>query len=391
MNDIFDSVPPDVERDPGEPAAEEHSRRDRREHRRVQEVRRRKRRRRTAVVMTATFLVIVVVVALAFPTVRDLVSSRSAGPEDYPGPGSGEVSVVIADGDTGRDMGVALEERDVVASVEAFTAAFGENVNASRIQAGTYTLAQQMAARDAVAALLDPANKAEVTITVPEGFHTSQVYERIANVSGIPLEEITAAAADPAAIGLPAEAGGNPEGWLAAATYSFEPDDDAAAMLRAMVALTLSRLDERGVPADQRQSVLIKASIVEREVNLPEHYGQVARVIENRLTNSGEVAGRLQMDSTVVYGLGRVGGVPSTVELADASNPYNTYTRAGLPPTAIGAPGTAALDAVINPPPGDWLYFATINLDTGETKFASTLEEHNANVAELRAWMQQNS
>jgi UPF0755 protein len=160
-------------------------------------------------------------------------------------------------------------------------------------------------------------------------------------------------------------------------------------MLSTMVAQTVSRLDALEVPADQRQAVLTKASIVEREVNLPEYYGQVARVIENRLTDDDDVNGRLQMDSTVLYGVGKVGGVPTQADLDD-DNPYNTYLHPGLPPTPIGAPGEAALDAVINAPEGDWLYFATVNLDTGETKFAATLDEHNANVAELRAWLAEN-
>ncbi|MPV38003.1 endolytic transglycosylase MltG [Georgenia subflava] len=382
MNDLF------VDGAPGEASSE--PRRERREHRRAREVRRKQRRRRSAVVLTLTVVVVAVLAIWAFPQVRDMVTSRpTTAAEDYPGPGSGEVEVVIPSGASGQEIGSVLEEEGVVASVRAFTTAFAENVNAPRIQPGTYTLLQEMAAADAVAALLDPANKAEVTITVPEGFQAMQVYERIANVAEIPLEDVQAAAEDPELIGLPAEAGGNPEGWLAAATYSFQPSDDAATILSTMVAQTVARLDERDVPQDQRQEVLTKASIVEREVNLPEYYGQVARVIDNRLEDTGQVNGRLQMDSTVLYGVGKVGGVPTQADLDD-DNPYNTYLHAGLPPTAIGAPGAAAIDAVLTAPEGDWLYFATVNLDTGETKFAATLQEHNANVAELRAWLAEN-
>ena len=58
--------------------------------------------------------------------------------------------------------------------------------------------------------------------------------------------------------------------------------------------------------------MLTKASIVEREVNDSKYYGQVARVIENRLAQvDGETQGKLQMDSTVLYGLGRSGGIPT--------------------------------------------------------------------------------
>lgn len=380
MNDLFTDAEPELD------AAA--VRRARREQRLAREARRRRRRRRSAVVL---FVVVAALAALsvwAVPKVSSLLSV-GGGPEDYPGPGTGEVLVAIPEGSTGLDMGTVLEEADVVASVRAFTDAYNDNVNAARIQAGSYNLKKQMPARDAVAALLDPANKAEITVTVPEGFHAKQVYERIASVSGLPIEEVEAAAKDPAAIGLPAEAGGNPEGWLAAATYTFEPADDAASMLRSMVALTVSRLDKLGVPAAERQRVLTEASIVEREVNLPQYYGQVARVIENRINDTAQVGGLLQMDSTVLYGVGKVGGVPTRADL-DNDNPYNTYLRPGLPPTAIGAPGEAALKAVISPPPGDWLYFVTVNLETGETKFASTLEEHNRYVAEFRQYMAEN-
>lgn len=380
MSDLFEATAP------GRDDAE--VRRARREHRRDRDARRRRRRRRSAVVLFVTVALLAALSVWAVPRVGDLIRG-TGGPEDYPGPGSGEAVVVIEEGSTGQDIGTVLQEAGVVASVRAFTDAFQDNVNAPRIQPGTYALVKEMAARDAVVALLDPANKSEVTITVPEGFQAKQVYERVANVAGLPLEEVQAAAADAAGIGLPAEAGGNPEGWLAAATYSFQPGDDARDILGTMVKLTVARLDERGVPAEERQQVLTEASIVEREVNLPEYYGQVARVIENRIADGGEVAGRLQMDSTVLYGVGKVGGVPTREDM-DSDNPYNTYKYPGLPPTAIGAPGEAAIDAVIDPPPGDWLYFATVNLETGETKFAATLEEHNANVAQLREYMDQN-
>lgn len=385
MNDLF------AVDDAADPVTAPEPDRDRREQRRARAIRDRRRRRRTTVVMAVVFVLIVAVVAFAVPVLRDALSGlRGSAPEDYPGPGGGTVEIVIPEGATGADMAAVLVEADVVASVPAFTQAFGANVNAARIQPGTYTLLRQMAADDAVAALLDPANKAEITVTVPEGFQTKQVYERIASVAGIPIDEVQTAAQDTAALGLPDEAGGNPEGWLAAATYSFQPGDDATAMLRTMVALTISRLDELGVATDQRQPVLIKASIIEREVNLPEYYGQVARVIENRLKDTSEVNGRLQMDSTVQYGLGEVGGSPTAAELQDAGNPYNTYVHAGLPPTPIGAPGAGALEAAVTPPAGDWLYFVTVNLDTGETKFAATLTEHQTYVAELRAWQAAN-
>lgn len=347
---------------------------------------RRKRGRSVAAILGGALL-LAAALFFAWPAVSGLFNGSSGA--DFPGPGSGQVLVEIPAGASGGDIGTILVDAGVVASREAFFDAFRENPNAASIQAGSYQLKEEMRATDAVTALLDPSNRAEVSITVPEGFTAAQVYARIENVMGIPLADVEAAAADSAAISLPAEAGGNPEGWLAPLTYDFTPNATATEILATMVAQTVKDLDDLGVAVEQRQEVLIRASIVERE-GLPQYFGQVARVIENRLSDpSAGVAGRLQMDSTVLYGLGQVGGVP-TQEQLDTDTPYNTYINSGLPPTPIGSPSRAALEATVNPPEGDWLYFVTVNLETGETKFAATLEEHLQYVEEFRQWRAEN-
>lgn len=361
----------------------------RREARRAEEARRQRtsKRLRAFVAIIFGLAIIGAALAIAWPQIAGIFESEPP-PEDFAGPGTGEVVVEIPSGATGADIGALLADAGVVRTVAAFSAAFNENPNSGSIQAGAYVLMLEMKASDAVAALLDPANRAEITITVPEGFIATQVYDRIANVMGIPVEEVVAAASDTAAIGLPAESGGNAEGWYAPATYPFAPSATATDVLATMVAQTVTNLQGAGVPQEQWQPVLIKASIVEREAT-PQYYGQVARVIENRLTDTADTGGLLQMDSTVLYGVGQTGGVPTQAQL-DTDTPWNTYIHPGLPPTPIGSPGLAAIQAVLSPPEGDWLYFVTVNLDTGETKFASTLEEHLRYVEEFRAWRDAN-
>jgi len=374
-----------------EPGAGIPSRRDaRRDARRAAEVRSRRaaKRIRTVIAILLSLLLLGAAVAIAWPTVSGFFASEPP-PEDYPGPGTGDVLVEIPSGSTGADIGRILEDAGVVKTVAAFSAAFTANPNSGSIQVGSFSLMREMKASDAVAALLDPANRAELTITVPEGFIAKQLYERVASVMGIPVEDVIAAASDPVAIGLPEEAAGNPEGWFAPATYPFSPTATATDVLATMVAKTVANLEQAGVPRDQWMPVLIKASIVEREVP-PTYYGEVARVIENRLGDAGAaVGGLLQMDSTVLYGVGQTGGVP-TQEQLDTDTPFNTYLHPGLPPTPIGSPSLEAIQAVLNPPEGDWLFFVTVNLDTGETKFASTLEEHLRYVEEFRTWRDQN-
>jgi len=154
-----------------------------------------------------------------------------------------------------------------------------------------------------------------------------------------------------------------------------------------MTAQTVAVLTEKGVPQDQWATVLNKASLVEREARLPEDRPKVARAIENRLDREM----KLDVDSSVAYGLGKPGTGLTTADTEDASNLYNTYRHLGLPPTPIASPGAASIDAVLAPAEGDWIFWVTVNLDTGETLFATTLAEHQENVALLRAWQAENS
>jgi len=131
--------------------------------------------------------------------------------------------------------------------------------------------------------------------------------------------------------------------------------------------------------------VVTVASIIEKEVNREEDRAKVARVIYNRLAKDK----KLQMDSTVTYAE-NLKGTTTTAKQRQSRSPYNTYRYKGLPPGPIAAPGRAALQAAAQPEKGKWLYFVTVNLDTGETKFATTKAEHDRNVAEFQAWCQAN-
>ena len=131
------------------------------------------------------------------------------------------------------------------------------------------------------------------------------------------------------------------------------------------------------------EQVVTIASIVQAEGRHVEDLGKIARVIYNRLAAGTP----LQMDSTVNYLTGKSDPAASAADL-QIDSPYNTYKYPGLPPAPICNPGKAALAAALNPPAGNWFFFVTVNPDTGETKFASTAAEHEANVAEFRAWQQ---
>ncbi|QJC21750.1 endolytic transglycosylase MltG [Arcanobacterium buesumense] len=355
----------------------------RRQSARARRALRRKKRIRSALVLFVTCVLVVAAGVVAVPHVKSVLSSSSV--TDYAGPGSGEVIVQIPEGATGSTMAEILAQKDVVASSRAFIDAFNSDPRSASIQPGSYRLKSKMSGQGAVSALLDPASRAELKITIPEGFAKKQIVERIANVMNTPIEDVQRIADDPAAIGLPAEANGNSEGWFAPATYTVATNATAKDILSDMVQNRIRDLEDLKLPRESWQRTLIVASIVEREVNWPEYYGQVARVIENRLVDTTQVNGKLQMDSTTMYGVGKFGGIPTEDELQN-DNPYNTYLHAGLPPYPISNPSRDVIEASINPPAGDWLFFVTTNLDTGETLFANNIDDHSKNVEVLRKW-----
>ncbi|ARD41652.1 endolytic transglycosylase MltG [Actinomyces gaoshouyii] len=308
---------------------------------------------------------------------------------DYSGEGEGSVIVEIPQSATGAIIADLLYKNDVVASPKAFIDAFNANSESANIQPGTYTLKQRMSGASAVAALLDPASRADHSLTIPEGFTKDQVKEKIMSVMQVSAEDVDAAYKDLKGIGLPEAAKGDVEGWLAPGTYGLKEGETVTQVVARMVSATMARLQKLGFDPAGYEDALIKASIVEREAGSQQNFGKVARVVENRLTKQESgTGGRLEMDSTILYGLGRTGGVPSKEEVDDASNPYNTYRNAGLPPTPIGSPGEAALKAVASPEPGDWLYFVTVDLNTGKTLFAKTKEEQDENTKKLTAFCQ---
>jgi UPF0755 protein len=303
---------------------------------------------------------------------------------DYEGSGGEPVEVEVPQGANGYTIGAELAEKNVVASADAFVQAFSANPDAAAIQPGTHTLKLRMSAASAVA-LLAQNDVVRGGLTVVEGHTVDQIRETMVK-AGWPQEDVQAALGDPAALGLPQEAGGELEGWLAASTYDARPDTTSAAdVLGQMVALTVQELNELGVPAGQRNDVIIKASLVEREA--PDEYrGEVARVIENRLAAQEP----LGLDAIDSYGRKKPSHLITTEEFQDESFPYASRVVPGLPPTAIGAPSRASLEAVLSPPQGPWRWYVTVNLDTQETKFTDDYDEFLVFRQEYQTWAAEN-
>ena len=343
---------------------------------------------RTAKRLLVFVVAIALIGAAAFAAVAVLkpVFSGFGGDTDYPGPGTTEVQVTVNPGDTGRAIANTLFAAGVVKTAKAFTDAAADNPASAAIQPGEYTLKKEMKASDAVTLLANPANRTVPMVTIPEGRWKSEVLAILAKASGKPVADYEAAAKDATALGLPASAKGNVEGYLFPATYEFAKDSTPTEQMRQMVQKAVSTLTAKGVAPDDMEKVIITASILEAEGRSTEDREKQARVILNRL----EKGMNLQLDSTVSYGVQKRAVTTTDAERAD-KNPYNTYVNAGLPAGPIGNPSASAIEAALHPADGPWMYWVTTNPSTGETKFAVTQDEHDQYVKEFQAWCQANT
>jgi UPF0755 protein len=312
------------------------------------------------------------------------IGDKLSGAEDYPGPGTGEVTFQIASGDTVAAMGRNLKQQGVVASVDAFIDAASANPDSQSIQAGYYPLQKEMKASDVVEVLVDPDNQVKATVTIPEGLRVEEIVKILAKKTDFKKSDFEKVLAKPDKLGLPDYAEGNPEGYLFPATYDFGPESTPESMLTDMVdrwkqAADDADLEARAAELDYTpQELMTIASLVQAE-GRGDDMPKIARVIYNRLENpeNGITNGLLQVDASVNYALDR----PTVARLTQdeiesvADSPYNTYKQVGLPPTPIEAPGDDAIAAAAHPADGDWLFYVTTNLKTGETKFTNSYDE----------------
>jgi uncharacterized YceG family protein len=345
----------------------------------------RARRRRNPLAVILSLLVLAGLVVGIVMGGQKLIEFINPTAQDYTGQGTGEVQVRVQDGDTLSDIGRTLVDADVIASVGPFVDAAEANAAAVGIQPGMYGLRSQMSGRAALDLLLDPASRLLSRVTLPEGLTVERTLARIAEETGRPVEEYRAAAADTVALGLPAYANGQLEGFLFPATYDVEPDTAPADVLRQMVARSTEVLTGLGIAEADRLTVVTKASLVQAEAGSVEDMGKVARVLENRIADGMA----LQLDTTVNYANGK-GGITTTTDDRANPSPYNTYLHPGLPPGAINNPGEDALRAVLEPAPGDWRFFVVVDPDSGDTRFAATKAEHDQNVELFRQWLREN-
>lgn len=179
-------------------------------------------------------------------------------------------------------------------------------------------------------------------------------------------------------------ANNQPEGWFLPETYSWvKGEADIDVLRRAHIAMQRT-LDAQwtkraaDLPLKAPYEALILASIIERETGIGSERAQIGGVFTRRL----KLGMKLQTDPTVIYGMGATYDGNIRRRDLDTDTPYNTYSRFGLPPTPIALPGKPALEAALQPAPGDALYFVAIGDGSGRHVFSPTLAAHNRAVSD---------
>jgi UPF0755 protein len=288
----------------------------------------------------------------------------------------------VKDGASLNRVAADLQDLQILRWPRLFTLWGRLEGNAHRVQAGEYLLEPGMSPAN----ILDQFVQGRVKLyafTILEGWTYKEILTALADNSAIVKtlgpEDLVQELINSEALGDSS----SPEGMLFPETYFVPKNATAAEVLRQSAELMHLRLEAAwearapGLPLNNAYELLTLASIVERETAVDAERAQVAGVFIRRLQKGM----RLQTDPTVIYGLGDEfdGNLARRDLMTD--NPYNTYTRGGLPPTPIGMPGEASLYAAGHPDSGDAVYFVASGDLDGTHVFSATLDEHNTAVA----------
>jgi len=290
-----------------------------------------------------------------------------------PGPSANGDTFLVKEKTGVQDIADQLERRGLISDARIFRLGVRAYGNDSALKAGEYAIKPGASMHD-IMDLLKSGKSVMYSLTIPEGLTVEQALERIAGqdaLSGdMPKTE-------------------PPEGSLATDTLRFTRGATRQQMVDKLLADQKKLVEDvwqrraPDLPLASMDDFVTLASIVEKETGRGDERSRVAAVFLNRLAKGM----RLQSDPTIIYGLFGGKGKPADRPIYQSDiqkpTPYNTYLISGLPPTPIANPGRAALEAVANPSKTDDLYFVADG--TGGHVFASTLEEHNQNVARYRA------
>ena len=284
------------------------------------------------------------------------------------------VDLSIEPGTTPRGVAQAAAESGVHVNPALLYWWFRLSGDARQIRAGSYELERNVTPRILLRKLVR-GEEALRSVTLVEGWNWRQVREAL--VKAEQLKPDSQGLSDAAIMQQLGQPGVPPEGRFFPDTYTYAKGSSDLAVLRRAARAMEKKLDAAwaqrapDVPVKTPTEALILASIVEKETGQAADRAMIAGVFANRL----RIGMMLQTDPTVIYGLGAAFDGNLRKRHLQADTPWNTYTRAGLPPTPIAMPGKAALLAAVQPAQTPALYF--VARGDGRSQFSATLDEHN--------------
>ncbi len=290
---------------------------------------------------------------------------------EAPGPLSEDKVVNIPRGLGIRDIAALLQREGVIDQPYVFMGGVVALKSRGGLKSGEYKFSKQESLEDVVGTIIE-GRVVQHSLTLPEGLTSEQIVARLLENDALtgPIKDIPR------------------EGSLLPETYHFTRGMTRAQIIERMQHDEKALLSEvwahrsPDLPLKTPEELVTLASIVEKETGRPDERSRVAAVFINRLKNRM----RLQSDPTIIYGLtGGKGslGRPILKSEIEQPTPYNTYVINGLPPGPIANPGKASLEATANPARTKDLYFVADG--TGRHVFSETYDQHQKNVAKLRA------
>lgn len=334
--------------------------------------RRRKSRKKKGSGAAGTVLVLCFVLLLAAGSLAWLLLAPF-GPQT-------ETFVELAPGSSTIEMGQQLEAAGIVRSQFAFELV--RWLKRGRLRAGEYRFDHPAAVTE-VYARIARGDVFTVTVTIPEGSNVFDIAARLEQAGFGPRQSFVDAAKEQ--VGLVSDLdpkAASLEGYLFPDTYRLPRKTSPVQIYSAMVRRFRAIAAQLGLKKDVH-AVVTMASLVERETAVDSERPLVASVFVNRLAKKIP----LQTDPAVVYGLEVDGRWRGSIYKSDLKldTPYNTYRHTGLPPGPIANPGIKSLRAALDPAKSDYLYFVAAGVNPqGRSLFASSLDEHNRNVAGYR-------
>lgn len=333
-------------------------------------------------------LILVAGAVVSYPIGKEYFQEKSVAGKD--------IEITIEKGSTSRDVSAILKKKGIIRYEAAFLLKLYFSDYKGKLRYGTFDLNDGMSLSKVIKELATQDGQKENKFTIPEGYTIEMTADKLEKEGIMSAQEFLTAVTNAAATSkykdiLPKKKKVfyQLQGYIYPDTYYLAKDITGDQL----VAKILDEFDKKFDATRQEKAkklgmtveeVLIRASLLQKETELPEEYPIIAGVIQNRLDKKM----KLQFDSTAVYAItkGQYGIARVMYKDLKVDSPYNTYKHKGLPVGPICSPSLEAIDGVLNPQKNDYLYFQmdTVKND-GSNIFSKTYEEHKAASATTEA------